>query len=100
MIEEVKTVETITKFGQFSDHLEDSIKKGKFKPGQKIPSERDFAKKFGMSHMPVNKAVAGLVSRNLLRRIRGDGTYVAEARKTLISETVISIIETETTNGR
>ncbi|MFA6292967.1 MAG: GntR family transcriptional regulator [Victivallales bacterium] len=95
MIDEVKNIEMITKFEQFSDHLEDSIKKGKFKTGQKIPSERDFAKKFGMSHMTVNKAVAGLVARNLLRRVQGDGTYVAEVQKTLISETVISIIETK-----
>jgi DNA-binding LacI/PurR family transcriptional regulator len=98
MIEDVKNVEMTTKFERFSGHLENLIRTGNFKPGQKIPSERDFAKRFGMGHMTVNKAVAGLVARNLLRRVQGDGTYVAEARKTIISETVVSIIETKQEN--
>ncbi len=89
-----RPIEMITKFEQFSDYLEDSIRKGRFKPGEKIPSERDFARRFGMSHMTVNKAVAGLVARNLLRRIHGEGTYVSEAPRTLVSRTVVSIIET------
>ncbi len=49
-----------------------------FTAGQKIPSEHDLARRFGVSVMTVRQALAGLVNEGLLLRRRGSGTFVAK----------------------
>ena len=69
----------ILKYQQFSQFLLSEIQKGTYKPGAKLPSERELAKIYDLAHMTVNKALNGLVSAGYLRRIQGIGTYVAES---------------------
>ena len=45
--------------------------------GQKIPSENELARDFGISRQTVRQAVGELVSEGLLYRIKGSGTYVS-----------------------
>jgi GntR family transcriptional regulator of arabinose operon len=55
------------------------IRTGEIGLGQRIPSERDLAKKLDVSQMTVNKAVAVLVREGWLRRELGNGTFVNES---------------------
>ncbi len=88
--------ESVPKFKQFAEFLEGEIREGKFKPGTKLLSERDLGRKYELSHMTVNKALAGLVEKKLLKRAYGDGTYVADLKENLISHrTVGLVIDTE-----
>ena len=68
-----------SKYQQFSQFLLGEIQKGTYKPGAKLPSERELAKTYDLAHMTVNKALNGLVSAGYLRRVQGMGTYVAES---------------------
>ena len=53
---------------------------GKFKPGDKVPSQNEFCKKYGVSHNTVREAIGALVHEGLLYRFQGKGTFVAEKK--------------------
>jgi GntR family transcriptional regulator len=54
----------------------DVVRRGDWKPGDAIPSEKRLAERFGVSIGTLRKAVDELVSENLLVRRQGRGTFV------------------------
>jgi GntR family histidine utilization transcriptional repressor len=65
-------------FQRIKDYLLTEIQSGTWKEGDAIPSEQVLAKEFGVSRMTVNRAVRELTSEQILTRIQGSGTYVAQ----------------------
>lgn len=65
---------------QIVEHIKSIIEKGELKPGDCLPSEREFAERYGISRMTVRQAVNELVSEGYLYRIRGKGTFIAEKK--------------------
>lgn len=59
------------------DALRDAIERGKLKPLEALPPERDMAQDFGISRITVRKALDALVADGLLTRRQGAGTFVA-----------------------
>ena len=53
------------------------IEKGRWKPGESIPTERSLAELHSVSIGTVKKALLNLVHEGYLYRIQGKGTYVA-----------------------
>src|SRR4029450_11132124 len=49
-------------------------------PGALLPSERLLAERYGVARATVTQAVEGLVSRGLVYRVHGSGTFVAEPK--------------------
>lgn len=49
-------------------------------PGRSIPSERDLARRYGVSRATVRQAIDGLVSDGALQRILGKGTFAVQPR--------------------
>ena len=47
-------------------------------PGQMVPSEHELCRMFGVARMTVNRAMRELAAANLVRRVPGIGTFVAE----------------------
>ncbi|AYG00096.1 GntR family transcriptional regulator [Lactococcus allomyrinae] len=62
------------------DALKDEVEKNIWKIGQRLPSERDLAERFGVSRMTARQAVTALVDEGILDRRVGSGTYVASRR--------------------
>ncbi|KKZ73950.1 GntR family transcriptional regulator [Streptomyces showdoensis] len=52
------------------------IQAGKYKPGDKIPSDRELAERFGVARMTARRAVGELQERELVRTEWGLGTFV------------------------
>jgi len=50
---------------------------GEWAPGEAIPSEMEFAAKFGVSQGTVRKAIDELAAENIVVRRQGKGTFVA-----------------------
>ncbi len=67
-------------FQVIKDFLLDEIQRGAWKEGDAIPSEIALAQKFNVSRMTVNRAVRELTSEQILHRIQGSGTYVAQQK--------------------
>lgn len=58
-----------------------AIKKGELRPGDRLPTEQELCRMFGLSRTPVRQALTELVQEGLLVRIPGRGTFVAEQPK-------------------
>ncbi len=61
---------------QFEQRLRARIESGEWKPGERIPSERDLMELAGVSRATVRQAISALCYQNLLRRSQGSGTFV------------------------
>lgn len=60
------------------NNIKKCINSGKYLTGQKIPSENELAKEYGVSRQTVRKAIATLTEEGYLYARHGSGTYVAE----------------------
>jgi len=61
---------------QVTESLRESIEKGEYKAGDKLPSENDLASEYGTSRLTVRLAIQKLNALELLDTKVGDGTYV------------------------
>jgi len=64
------------KYQQVLDLLSRDILAGKYKSGQRFPSEAALVRQFGTSRITVGRAVRELKDRGLVERIAGSGTFV------------------------
>ena len=69
------------KYQRVLDELRREILSGKYKPGQKLPSEADLVKLYGASRITVGRAVRELQEMDLVERRAGSGTYVRAVRE-------------------
>jgi len=58
--------------------LEETIRGGVVKPGDRLASEEALAKRYGVSRITLRQAVGALVRKQLLVRKQGKGTFVTE----------------------
>jgi GntR family histidine utilization transcriptional repressor len=58
--------------------IADGIAAGQWQAGQILPSEHALVRKFQVSRMTVNRAMRELANENLIRRVPGVGSFVAE----------------------
>lgn len=71
-----KFIETEKIYIQIAMDLKNSIIKGSFKEGEKLPSEEDLSKKYSVSRGTIRKSIAILVEENLVKKVHGKGTFV------------------------
>ncbi|MGS0742379.1 histidine utilization repressor [Glaciimonas sp. GG7] len=67
-------------FQSIKDFLLAEIQAGHWREGDAIPSEQALAKQFNVSRMTVNRAVRELTTEQILTRVQGSGTYVAQQK--------------------
>lgn len=65
---------------QFEAQIRARIESGVWKPGDRIPSERDLMKLASVSRATVRQTLAKLVDQKLLEKIVGKGTFVRPPR--------------------
>jgi GntR family transcriptional repressor for pyruvate dehydrogenase complex len=68
--------------------LERSILRGVLKPGDKLPSETELERKFGISRTVVREGLQALKSKGMIESYRGSGTYVAAPGRELIGDSL------------
>jgi GntR family transcriptional regulator, arabinose operon transcriptional repressor len=84
LIYQVQTMRSTTgrvpKHQQVYGTLERGIQSGRWKPGQRLPSEAELVRQFGASRITVGRAVRDLQLAGLVERRPGSGTFVRVAR--------------------
>ena len=65
---------------QLMEELETSIRNGVYKPGDKIMTEAEMAKEYGVSLITVRKAVGSLMEKGQVVRKQGKGTFVTKPK--------------------
>ena len=63
-------------YHQLADILMEAIRSGTYATGERIPSEPQLAREYGIGRPTVRQAIDRLVRKRLLDRRRGSGTYV------------------------
>lgn len=67
-------------FLAIKNHILAKIHGGEWTEGDAIPSEDALAREFGVSRMTVNRAMRELATDQVVERIQGSGTYVAQPK--------------------
>lgn len=65
---------------QLSQQLEEAIRSGVLKPGDRVDTEVEISERYGLSRPTVRQAIQELVSKGLLVRRRGVGTQVVHSQ--------------------
>ncbi len=76
----VTTKSAIPTYRKIKNHVLAKIQAGTWKEGEAIPSEEALAKEFGVSRMTVNAAIRELGQEQIVERIQGSGTFVAQRK--------------------
>ncbi|HEY6727034.1 MAG TPA: GntR family transcriptional regulator [Polyangiaceae bacterium] len=63
-------------YHQLATSLSAAITEGRFKPGERLPSEPELARRFGVTRPTVRQATRLLAERRLVEAKRGSGTFV------------------------
>lgn len=82
------TPQSKTKHQQIRDDIEQQIRSGALKPGDRIPFEHELMAQYGVSRMTVNKALTPLDEAGLIERRKRAGTFVRLPR---LDSTVLDI---------
>ena len=69
-------LETLPKYKQILESLRDAIRSHQYGPGDRLPSETELVRKFGVSRITVNRALRELQAIGLIERRAGSGSYV------------------------
>ena len=66
------------KYVKIQNYILDAIQSGKYRPGSKLPTEKELSEKFSVSRITVNKALKELSVAGVLEGVRGSGTFVSD----------------------
>jgi DNA-binding FadR family transcriptional regulator len=77
----IQTVEPRRLYRQIADQIATLIRRGEYRPGARLPPERDLAKKLGVSRPSVREALIALEVEGFVEVRIGSGVYVADARR-------------------
>ncbi|RXZ78587.1 GntR family transcriptional regulator [Paenibacillaceae bacterium] len=66
-------------YEQIFNHIYQKISEGDLKQGDRVPSEKELADHFNVSRITSKKALEMLSQYNLIERIQGKGSFVADA---------------------
>ncbi|RKO65838.1 FadR/GntR family transcriptional regulator [Desulfofundulus salinus] len=71
------------------EELRAMIRQGRFKPGDRLPSEAELAKMFGVSRSPIREALSVLEAAGIIASRQGGGSYVRAMSGPSLLESVI-----------
>jgi len=73
---------------QVVDQIREMIRDGRLKPGDRLPPERDFAKRLGISRASLRHGLRFLAAIGVLNSRHGSGTYIENGPPVLKSESL------------
>ena len=76
----MSTTPTPPAYQRVKQHVLEHIQNGLWKEGDAIPGEEALAREFGVSRMTVNRAIRELSDEQIVERVQGSGTYVAQQK--------------------
>jgi DNA-binding FadR family transcriptional regulator len=76
---DLRVVRSKRVYEQIAEQIGELIRSDRYKPGDKIPPERDLAKMLEVSRPSVREAMIALEAAGLIEVRVGDGTYVRQA---------------------
>jgi GntR family transcriptional regulator, transcriptional repressor for pyruvate dehydrogenase complex len=72
---------TVSRTQQVREQLESAIDSGHYKPGDRLPSERELVELLGVSRVSVREAIRSMEAVGRVRVVHGRGCFVATSRR-------------------
>ena len=85
MTEVLERDSAVPLYAQLEQILSGKIASGEWQPNQRIPSENELNRMYGLSRMTVRGVLTKLVNDGVLLRVPGKGTYVAPTKINAVS---------------
>lgn len=85
---------------QVSDSIRESLRTGRWRPGEMIPPEGRLCEMFGVSRTAVRQALEQLVGEGLLQKEMGRGTFVTQPAVSLGVQEVRGLFDEMASQGR
>src|SRR5687767_10048115 len=67
-------------YSQIKRYIMERIGSGALKEGDRVPSEAELLRQFGVSRMTAHRALRELTAEKVVHRVQGLGTFVAEPK--------------------
>lgn len=90
-MEKIRPIQRPSVGEQVCNQLKEYLLDGRWRPGEKIPSENDLAQSFGVSRVTIREALLRLTSLGLLESKFGGGTYVCEITPGLNMNAIVPV---------
>jgi GntR family transcriptional repressor for pyruvate dehydrogenase complex len=74
------TIDRRSRSDEVREQLQAAVESGQFKPGDRLPSERELSHAFGVSRVSVRDAVRSLEALGVIDVRQGSGSFVAHPR--------------------
>ena len=81
---------------QVYEQLRDLIYRGQFRPGDKLPPERELAQSLGVSRPTVKTAIGKLVNNGLVEQKQGQGSFVRSYQSQYQNNPLLEIFDVQT----
>lgn len=74
------------RYERVADHLASEVRRGALAPGERLPSERDLARRLGVGRSSVREAIAALQLRGIVETRHGAGSFVTAQATERVTE--------------
>ncbi|SRR5581483_949382 len=95
-IAETPTLETLKRTPGLVERTESQLEKlivsGSYRPGQRMPSERELGQQLGVSKTVVREAIRSLAARGLVEVRPGSGTYTRQVSDEMVTRPVALLL--------
>jgi GntR family transcriptional repressor for pyruvate dehydrogenase complex len=83
-----KAIRSSRLYEQIVEQIEGAIMKGKLKPGDQLPAERELAEQFAVSRTAVREAIKALREKGLVEAFSGRGTFITNGTAQVIRQSL------------
>lgn len=80
-------------YARVKSWLKDGLSRGRWAPGERMPSEAELVERFGVSRMTVGRALKELQSEGLVERRQGQGSFAAPLHRVASQLTIRDLHE-------
>ena len=88
MVDKIKPVSRASLSDEIIQQIIDLISRGVLKPGERLPSERDLCKQFGVGRTSLREALRSLSVMGMLDVRLGEGTFVSQDSDRYLEKTL------------
>lgn len=74
------------RYQQIANELRKMVHEGIYRPGDKLPTERQLSRQFHVAHLTIRRAHQDLEAEGVIRRERGRGTFVCDTPRRIAVE--------------
>ncbi len=85
-IDQLRPIETVQLYERISALLISQIRSGYWRPGQRLPPERDLARSLNVSRPSLREALAALQVRGILETRHGAGSRVSQGAQAILEQ--------------